>query len=499
MSKSKVFIAILVAFVLGIGVHSLFPVARLSIIALLTIAFLLGLGVVKFWKNHKLRLILLAGLFFVLGMTRFDASIGQIFDTKGIFSYQNENISIRGVITSLPEYRGSRASYLITTEQVLEDLAWQPTHGKIRLYTNRYPEFSYGDRLVFTCQFDEEEDVGIRGRLAARKAALSCFARQGVERIGINAGDPFLGVLMNVRTRMLRLFGQALPDPQAGLVAGLLVGERAGLTPELDSALRRTGTMHIVAISGFNVAMITSILFAVLSFGISRKRAFWATVGFLIAFVFFVGAGASVVRAAIMGGTVLFSKYLGRTGAGLRLLIFAAALMLVVNPWLLRFDLGFVLSFAATFGLLVFTPPLKQWFKFLPEDFRIRETFSETLSATIATLPFTAFTFGMISFVAPIANLLVLLLVPIATWVGAFLAIFAAVPLLGPFFNWFSWVLLTAILGFIEFFGTLSFAALEIPHLPFVIAVLAVIAVAGAAFFAYRYTRKKFPVQVWTK
>jgi len=495
-SSSKIFIASLVLFVAGVGVHSIFSTSIISTIGIIIALVVLVVAMVLLWRHKIIRTVLLLGLFFVLGVFRFDLGARAVFNENGAAGFTGKIVSLRGVITALPEHQGRSTSYRISIENILQERQWQKISGKILVYAPRYPEFEYGDRVAFTCELKKEEDAKKRGWYASRGASAVCSVREAFELVDKNAGDPMLGILLHGRANILKTLQLKLPEPQSGLLAGLLVGERAGLSDDLSESLRRTGTTHIIAISGFNIAMITSILFAVLAYFIRRKGAFWVTIGFLIAFVFFVGAGASVVRAAIMGGIVLVARYMGRTGNGFRLLVLAAAIMLAVNPWLLVFDLGFVLSFAATVGLLIFAHPLSDLLTFIPKDFRLRETLSETLAATFATLPFTVSTFGIISFIAPLANLLVLILVPVATWIGVFFILFSKVPLLGVFFGWISWVFLTAIIGFIEFFGSLNFAAVEVGGIPFIFSAIMFVAVVAAGFAVYQNTKARPPVKL---
>ncbi|MDP2933601.1 MAG: ComEC/Rec2 family competence protein, partial [bacterium] len=106
-----------------------------------------------------------------------------------------------------------------------------------------------------------------------------------------------------------------------------------------------------------------------------------------------------------------------------------------------------------------------RWLKAVPGAFDIRKTITETSAATFATLPLTVFFFGLISFIAPIANVLVLLIVPTLTWLGFFTALFATIPIVSPILTFITWAMSTAVLGFIEVLGSLSFAATEVGNL----------------------------------
>ena len=129
-------------------------------------------------------------------------------------------------------------------------------------------------------------------------------------------------------------------------MAGLLYGERSGLPLELADNFSRTGVSHIIAVSGYNISIVALALMSLfINLGLARPRAFWLVVAGIILFVIFTGAGASVVRAGIMGLIVLLAGQLGRLSRIGNVLIFTAALMLLFNPYVLIWDAGFQLSF----------------------------------------------------------------------------------------------------------------------------------------------------------
>ena len=112
-----------------------------------------------------------------------------------------------------------------------------------------------------------------------------------------------------------------------------------------------------MAVSGYNVTVIVTFLMAVLlAGGIGRKRSFWIVCATVVLFVFFTGASASVVRAALMGVIFLTAKQIGRPGSTGIAVVFAAALMALLNPYIILWDAGFQLSFLSTTGLIYLSP-----------------------------------------------------------------------------------------------------------------------------------------------
>jgi competence protein ComEC len=205
------------------------------------------------------------------------------------------------------------------------------------------------------------------------------------------------------------------------LLAGILLGVENGIPQRVQQAFQDTGTAHIIAISGFNISIISA-LFASLFILLLGKRRRWLAAGLSLVVIAFyavlVGAGASVVRAAIMGGLTLFAVQLGRRQDGLNSLAFVAALMVLFNPILL-WDVGFQLSFMATLGLVLYAGPLSQAFTRLASarlpqatverlTHPVGEYFLFTLAALLTTLPVTVYHFQRLSLSSLVANPLVL-------------------------------------------------------------------------------------------
>lgn len=191
---------------------------------------------------------------------------------------------------------------------------------------------------------------------------------------------------------------------------------------DLVEEFNRTGTSHVVAISGYNISIISVLIFNFLAYLLVPKRvSVWIVVAGIIFFTVISGAGASVVRAAIMGGLLIIARARDRIYGVSNALILAGVLMLFFNPRLLRYDAGFQLSFLATLGLIYISPHFEKWFSKVPDVFSLRSNLAATLSAQAATLPVLLFSFGRISVVSPLANVLILPAIP-PTMLFGFLA-----------------------------------------------------------------------------
>ncbi|MDO8558320.1 MAG: ComEC/Rec2 family competence protein [bacterium] len=205
----------------------------------------------------------------------------------------------------------------------------------------------------------------------------------------------------------------ALPVPHAALAAGLLLGTRSALSQEMKDDFRRTGMSHIVAVSGYNITILILAIATLMGFFmLPRSLTFWAVTLFIILFTLLTGAGASVVRAALMGFLLILAQKESRMYSARIALSSAGALMLFQNPMLLRYDLGFVLSFLATAGLLVLYPLLEERARENKKLSGIKDVALQSVSAQLFVLPVIIITFGSISFVFLISNVAVLPFIP---------------------------------------------------------------------------------------
>ncbi|MDD5751252.1 MAG: ComEC/Rec2 family competence protein, partial [Candidatus Peribacteraceae bacterium] len=208
------------------------------------------------------------------------------------------------------------------------------------------------------------------------------------------------------------------PEPHASLAAGLLTGSRRGLPAGLLADFTAVGLTHIIAISGTNITIIMTLI-AGLLFWLPFRWRLIPTIFAITAFTFFVGASASVVRAAIMGSLGLLAVTLGRQADTRLAILWTAAAMTFWNPARLWWDGGFQLSFAAVIGLTELTPILQPLLHAIPKTLGLRESLLTTIAAQLTAMPLTILLFGNLSIIAPIANVLVAPVIPIAMLFGA--------------------------------------------------------------------------------
>jgi competence protein ComEC len=341
----------------------------------------------------------------------------------------------------------------------------------------------------------------------ARQGIYGILSDPAVRSVAHGEASPVLAALFAYRRRALETLKNLFSEPECALLAGILLGEESSIPVTLKDAFSRTGTSHIVAISGFNISIIAGIFLSFTKRLPRRIPGMMAAILGIALYTVLVGAAPSVVRAAIMGGMAMLARQLGRRSHGLTSLALTGVVMTVIFPWML-WDIGFQLSFAATLGLILYADPLqggveRLLLNRLPKD-KARDAASAlgeimlmTIAAQITTLPVLLLYFNNLSLSAFLVNPLVLSVQPLVM-VGGGLAL-----LLGTVFTpagqavaWMGWAPTAYTIRVVEWGATFSSLSLPTGSISPVW-----IAVYYAALFGLtaEWIRKKIPGWEWGK
>jgi competence protein ComEC len=330
-----------------------------------------------------------------------------------------------------------------------------PVKGRCLVRVMPGTDFHYGDEVVFSGNMTtppEGEDFSYRDYLA-RKGIYSYMLYGSIYDLQPTSKTSVFSALFGFRERAYETINAIMNQPEAGLLTGILIGMERDIPQYVEDDFQETGTSHIVAISGFNIALVAGLLTILLDKLLGKKLAPFAVVGGIFLYTLLVGAQAAVVRAAIMGSISLMGRQIGRRGTGYNTLVLTAALMTWQNPLILG-DVGFQLSFAATLGLVLFAGPwqdgLTRWIsgRFSEEAAEklsapISEYFLFTFAAQLTTLPVIIYHFGRISFSAFVANPLILPAQPLIMILGGPVVLLGMLWLpLGRVLSWLVWPLL---------------------------------------------------------
>jgi competence protein ComEC len=320
-------------------------------------------------------------------------------------------VQVVGVVSDEPTPRGD------ALDLVLEDLRLpsRSLAGRLLVRVPRAIAVITGDEVALEATIREPdptdaEELAYRERL--RRQGIGAMARAWEVRVvghrSAGIGDLFAGF----RRWLLDGLVRTVPEPEASLGAGILLGVRTGIDPAIRDAFAVAGLSHVVAISGWNVAIVVALI-------VSATRRLRERFGPLVpavvavmavsAYVVLVGASPAVVRAGLMAGALLAARLGGSPAHAASALMAAVLVMLLVMPTSL-WDVGFQLSALATAGLIVFAAPLEARLVRWPAW--IRTPVALTVAAQLATLPVLLATFEQVSLVAPLANVLVVPLIP---------------------------------------------------------------------------------------
>jgi competence protein ComEC len=423
-------------------------------------------------QNRGQRLALICAALFALGAARYAWATRPLKDNHIGHYVDSGYVEITGIITRDTDVRDKHVNLIIAPETLRQDETTIPVKGLILAQAPRYGDYAYGDRVTVAGQLltpPEFDDFSYRDYLAQR-GIYAIIPNAQVEVIEHDQGQPWFSFMYGLKHRAQRTIDRLLPSPQAPLLSGILLGVESGISDDVREAFNRTGTTHIIAISGANIIVVIRVLMGLLKPGLGQRRAGWVTLAGVGFYTLFVGADPAVVRAAIMGSLALLAAQWGRRTYGLTSLAFAIWLMTAWNP-LTLWDIGFQLSVAATAGLVLFaddfTRILENALKrgFSQDTARqvtqwLAEPVVVSLAAQITTTPLILLYFGRLSIISLLANVLI---VPVQAyimtlgWVAVLLGMIW--PLLGEPLAWIVWIPLSFTLGIVRSLGKLDWAS----------------------------------------
>ncbi len=378
----------------------------------------------------------------LLGAFRYQATLPQL--TPGDLSWYNESdprYILEGIVEADPDLRDTYTLLRVSVDQLNagpDFLGFFPVKGDLQARLPPGGDWRYGDRVKLAGRlrtpFETDEfsyqtylsHHGIYTTLSCWMQDTSSYCPTCKESqpdecawlIKHAQATSVKGAIYSLRRKALRTIEAMFPEPESGLLAGILLGIETNIPDDVMKAFRQTGTTHIIAISGYNFTIISAIFIAVFGRLLGRWRslpAAWLGIAF---YAVLAGASAGVVRAAIMGSFSIFALRIGRRSSGLNTLAFVAVVMALFDPHVL-WDISFQLSFMATLGLILYADPLKKGFISLASSRFSQETVNNlagpvseyllfTLAAQLTTLPLIIYYFRQTSLVSLLANPLIL-------------------------------------------------------------------------------------------
>ncbi len=443
---------------------------------------------VIFRRNPRARLALSLITIMCFGAERYQVALPDLESPEQVAYYSGRGeLLLTGIVTGEPAVSDQATEFRLKVEQ-LQTPGSDPllVSGQVLIRSGRYSTVAYGDRLRLEGILERPPDEPLfsRREYLARQGVHSQMISPGITPEANNEGSPFYRAIYAIKDRARATIQRSLPDPQAALLTGILLGDDSGLSPVLAEQFRMTGMTHIIAISGFNIVILTGLLLAASRPLLGFRWSAWFVLLGIALYTVLVGADAAVVRAAIMGALfVIASRLLGRPTFAPAGLFTAAIAMTLVNPFIL-WDVGFQLSFAATLGLMIYVGPWSQWTQNNLQRFadpqtasRVTRSLSEVVLATMAamllTLPLILYHFERLSLVSPLANLFILPAQPgVMIWGGLATLTGMAIPAVGQLLAWVAWLFLSYTIGLVRFFAGFPAASLPLTLSPAGVALL---------------------------
>ncbi len=462
--KDKIFYSICFGFALGVLVRSFFIVDFYFMVLFTTLSIVLFF--ISCFINHKWGIIISVFVFMMqVGVYRFnlvDTGAPQVFEAR-----VGERVNLTGEIVDEPDIRENNQKLII---EVVEG----SMKTKVLVTAGFGVDYKYGDEVNFSGKLQKPENfITDTGK---EFDYVNYLKKDGIyyvmnyvtaEVVSSGNGNFIKSFLFSMKEKFLEEINFAITEPENLLMGGLILGEKATFSADLRQQFIDTGTIHIVALSGYNVTIIAEWFMKLFKLFFSPTVGISAGIVLIWFFVLMTGMGSTAIRAGIMATLALVARATGRNYDVARALILAGVLMILFNPYVLVYDVSFQLSFIATVAVIFLAPRIEKYFLWATDKFQLRDIVSVTCAAYIFVLPFILYKMGNLSLVALPANILVLPFIPFTMILG-FITGFVglvwygfAVPV-----GFISYLFLHYELSVIGFFSDFSFASFAIPNFP---------------------------------
>ena len=481
----RIFSILLASFLAGVFIFTFFQLDFYRIYSWAIIFSLIIFAIIFIFPDFIVKVVAADTIVFLGGFLLFSFVNTGLTNINLPFAEEKE---FSGIVTSYPDSSGNSQSFYLQTTDF-----GQP--AKIYLATSRYPVYSYGDKLKIKATVQKPtnfSDFDWMSYLKRFGTVATTSSNPQISLISTSGGNKILIKLYAIRQSFEQAVKKTLPEPESSLGIGLLIGSKQGFSQNLINDFAKVGITHIIALSGYNVTIIIIFLTDILLGFLTRRQIFVISLILILLFIAMTGAASSVIRASIITLLIAYGKTIGRKADMTNLILLSAAIMVAINPFVLRYDVGFQLSFLAFIGLVYFSPIIKQIFNrrfFKPWPNFIKSAITETLSAQIIVLPLILSSFGLVSIIAPITNVLILPLIP-AAMLFIFLStlIYWVAPTIGKLAFLICYLPLKYILTIAQHFAKLPLASIQISGRWQIMIVITYILIVAAIFIKFRKT-----------
>ncbi|MCE5260349.1 MAG: DNA internalization-related competence protein ComEC/Rec2 [Chloroflexi bacterium] len=437
---------------------------------------------------HKLRVLgaLLCAL--ALGGVRYQAAQPRLDAHQLAYYNDSGQFAVEGFISADPVVSSAKTQLQVCVERISDGIYSRSVSGQMLVTSGAFPRYEYGQRVTITGSLESPplyDDFNYREYLASR-GVLSVMRKAQIEVRPGNSGNRLTRNLLAANHRLRAITERILPQPESGLLQGVLLGADDALPEDAAETFRIAGLTHILVVSGFNISILMQLILLLANRAVRRQLALILALVGITFFGMLVGFTAPVSRAWLMGMLSIIALLTGRKAHPLTSLAAASLVMTIANP-LVLWSVSFQLSFAATLALICVEPVFSRLINSIIGK-KTWQTFAELLTTTVAaqllTLPLIWHYFGQISLVALLANLLVLPLQPLILAAGAAAALVGACWLkAGQLVAYLLWPLLRYTILVPRWFSQLPLASLQLPRMS-TFGMVVFYILAGAAVYA---------------
>ena len=388
--------------------------------------------------------------------------------------YKGEQVTLVGIVVSEPLIKDFNKTFVVEARTIDSE----PVSLSVKVTTDRYMDYEYGQELSLDGKLLAPINFKSNGGrvfnyidFLLKDGIYFEMKKPRISIVAVDRGSFISKYLFKLKRGFINNLKLVLGEPHSALAGGLVVGEKSALGSELIEDFRKSGLIHIVVLSGYNITIVADSIRRMLVF---LPRNIGITIGALgiVAFGVLVGGGATVVRSCFMAIIALTASLLSKDYNVSKALLIAGAIMLIHNPLILLYDPSFQLSFLATLGLIILSSPIEKRLGFVTEKLGIRGLLASTLATQVFVSPYILYMMGQLSIIGIVVNILVLPIIP-ATMGIVFLAgvvgfvSVSASQILG----WIAHILLSYELFIVRFFADLPFSSINLPKFSFWIVV----------------------------
>src|SRR3989338_7773087 len=340
--RDKIFHSICFGFIFGVLVRSFLSLDFYLVVLFGVIAFSLFLFFTLISKNNWGIIFSIFVLAFCLGIFRFhavDVPAPNVFESR-----VGGEATFTGEIVDTPDIRENNQKLTVSVSS-------GKNKAKILISTPFGENYKYGDEINFTGELEKPENfITDQGK---EFDYVNYLRKDGIyyvmsyvtpEIVSRGNGNFIRSALFSVKERFLEKMNLAVQSPESLLMGGLILGEKASFSSEMRQKFIDTGTIHIVALSGYNITIVAEWFMKLFAF-LPKNLGIGAGIFAILLFILMTGGSSTAIRAGIMASLVLVARATGRNYDVARALILAGVFMIILNPFVLAFDVSFELSF----------------------------------------------------------------------------------------------------------------------------------------------------------